>query len=80
MHLIDLKTLGKEMSLSVYTLRKFIKMGMPYYRVGKKFLVDSSEVKPWFARHFRPDADSNDDVLDQILNKALARADRQSVD
>jgi len=73
MNLIDLKTLGKEMSLSVHTLRKFIKMGMPHYRVGKKFLVSSKEVEPWFARHFRQETDNNPDDLDSILNDVLEK-------
>ena len=75
MNLIDLKTLGKEMSLSVHTLRKFIKMGMPHYRVGNKFLVKSNEVEPWFARHFRKETDNNHDDLDSILNDVLGKID-----
>ena len=80
MQLIDLKSLSKEMSLSVYTLRKFIKRGMPHYRVGRKILVDYGEVKPWFAQHFRQDANSNNDVFDKILEKALAKIDGENVD
>jgi hypothetical protein len=74
MNLIDLKTLGNEMTLSVYTIRKFIKMGMPHYKVGNKFLVDSKEVEPWFAQHFRPESKTNND-LDRILNDVLADYD-----
>ena len=33
----DLKTIAKETSLSVCTIRKFAKEGMPYYQVGKKY-------------------------------------------
>ena len=76
MKLKDLKTLGKEMSLSVHTLRKFIKLGMPHYRVGNKFLVDSNEVDPWFARHFRHETDNNTDDLGSILDDVLSKIDQ----
>jgi len=75
MNLIDLKTLGKEMSLSVHTLRKFIKLGMPHYRVGNKFLVNSNEVEPWFARHFRQETENNHDDLGRILDDVLGKID-----
>ena len=74
MNLIDLKALAKEMSLSVYTIRKFIKKGMPHYKVGNKFLVNSKEVEPWFARQFRLETKVNND-LDSILNDVLADYD-----
>jgi len=64
------------MSLSVYTIRKFIKMGMPHYKVGNKFLFDSDEVKPWFAQQFRHENKVNDNSLDHILNEVLADYDR----
>ena len=76
MTLKDLKALGKEMSLSVHTLRKFIKLGMPHYRVGNKFLVDSNDVDPWFARHFRHEADNNTDELGSILDDVLSKIDQ----
>ena len=80
MNLIDLKTLSSEMSLSVYTLRKLIREGMPHYRIGRKFLINRSEVEPWFARHFRQDSDSNNYALDKILEKALAKINRENID
>ena len=76
MNLINLKALGKELSLSVHTLRKFIKMGMPHYKVGNKFLVDSKEVEPWFARHFRHETNINNDDLGSILDDAIANYDQ----
>ena len=80
MNLIDLKTFGNELSLSVYTLRKLIREGMPHYRIKRKFLINRSEVEPWFARHFRQDADSNNDDFDKILQKALENINRENVD
>jgi hypothetical protein len=76
MNLIDLKALGKELSLSVHTLRKFIKMGMPHYKVGNKFLVDSKEVEPWVARKFRRETNINKDNLNSILDDVLANYDQ----
>ena len=76
MNLIDLKALGKELSLSVHTLRKFIKMGMPHYKVGNKFLVDSKEVEPWFAQLFRQETNINNDTQDSILDDVLGTYDQ----
>ena len=76
MYLINLKVLGKELSLSVYTLRKFIKMGMPHYKVGNKFLVDSKEVEPWLAQQFRHETNIKCDNLDSILDDVLANYDQ----
>jgi excisionase family DNA binding protein len=75
MNLIDLKTLGKELSLSVFTIRKFIKQGMPHYRVGNKFLVNSEEVDPWFAQQFRHEINIDNDDLGSIIDDVLANHD-----
>ena len=72
MKLMDLKALAQEISLSVYTLRKFAREGMPHYRVGKKILIDKHEFESWFAAHFRGDADTNDDDLANIIDEAVA--------
>lgn len=44
----NLKTLSKESCLSVFTLRHFIKKGLPHFRVGRKILVNPDEYKAWF--------------------------------
>ena len=67
----DLKTLSKEISISVFTLRKFIKMGLPHYRVGKKFLVKPDEFQDWFERHHRVRLNSENPGLDQVISNAL---------
>jgi hypothetical protein len=72
MKLMDLKDLAQEISLSVYTLRKFAREGMPHYRVGKKILINQNEFESWFAAHFRGDADTNDDDLANIIDEAVA--------
>jgi excisionase family DNA binding protein len=72
MQLLDLKAVATVVSLSVFTLRKFAqKGGMPHYRVGKKILVDMDEFKPWFAARYRPDNDSNNDKLQDIINSVI---------
>jgi len=51
MKLLDLKSLAEQTSLSIYTLRKYIKEdSMPCYVVGKKYLVDPDEFKEWFEK------------------------------
>ena len=72
MKLMDLKDLAQEISLSVYTLRKFAREGMPHYRVGKKILINQNEFESWFAAHFRGDVDSGNNDLSQIIEEAVA--------
>ena len=69
MKLENLKSIAKETSLSIHTLRKFCRQGMPHYRVGKKILVDRSEFEPWFASRFRPTPPAGG--LDAIVSEAL---------
>lgn len=74
MKLMDLKALAQEISLSVYTLRKFAREGMPHYRVGKKILIDQHEFESWFAVHYKGDVDfeHRDSDLTQIIDEAVA--------
>ena len=67
-----LKTLAQETTLSVYTLRKLCRKGMPHYRVGRKILVDRAEFDPWFQAHFNFQASREQGDLDDILDQALA--------
>jgi hypothetical protein len=71
MRLLGLKTFAEETSLSIHTLRKFARQGMPHYRVGKKILVDTEEFRPWFAARFRPDTDSNSDEIQHIIDDVV---------
>ena len=74
MKLVDLKALAQEISLSVYTLRKFARVGMPHYRVGRKILIDQDEFESWFAAHHKGDTDfeHRDNDLTQIIDEAVA--------
>jgi len=77
MKLESLKSVAKDTSLSIHTLRKFCREGMPHYRVGKKILVDRTEFEPWFESHFRPAVVAGD--LDTILSEAMASLDENTI-
>ena len=66
----DLKSLSEATSLSVYTLRKFAKMGMPHFKVGRKMLVNPEEFKTWFEIHHKTSPEVKN--LEQIINKSLS--------
>jgi len=72
MKLKNLKAVAEEQSLSIHTLRKFARMGMPHYRVGRKIFIDQEQFETWFAVHFREDADANDTDLTHIIDEAVA--------
>ena len=72
MKLQDLKSLSKECCISVFTFRKFVKIGMPHYRIGRKILVDSQEFEDWFEK-FKVVSNSRlsniDELLENIVNE-----------
>jgi len=72
MNLIDLKRLSEHTSLSIYTHRKYIKMGMPHYRVGRKILVDPQEVKLWF-QQFKSGVTQVGKGVDRIVDEAIEK-------
>jgi hypothetical protein len=72
MKLKDLKTLSKEKSLSVFTLRKFVKKGLPHFRIGRKILVNPEEFDVWFEQCCRAPANGNHKELDQLVEDTLA--------
>ena len=75
MEYIDVKTAAKRTSLSRHSLYKFVKQGMPHYRVGKKILFKQGDIDSWFAQQFKSEANDNDINLDQILKKAIENID-----
>jgi hypothetical protein len=77
MKLESLKTIATQTALSIHTLRKFCRQGMPHYRVGKKILIDRTEFEPWFASHFRPAAAAGD--LDTIVSEAIASLNTNTI-
>jgi hypothetical protein len=78
MRYFDLKFLSSEVSISVFTLRKFIKMGLPHFRVGRKILVNPDEFKAWFEEHHRASTEPENHGLDQIVSKAIAEVGGES--
>ena len=72
MKLVDLKALSKQTSLSVSTIRKFIKLGMPHYRPDRKILVVPEEFAQWF-NQFKSATGSSDNELDHLVDETLKR-------
>jgi len=72
MKLKDLKSLSKEYSISVFALRKFVKSGLPHFRLGRKILVKPEEFEDWFMR-FRVDTSSHNCNLDEIIQDAISK-------
>ena len=72
MKLVDLKTLAKETSLSIFTLRKYIKTKeMPHFQIGNKYLVDPDEFDGWFQR-FKVKNDEIESLnLHDLVDKSL---------
>ena len=73
MKLVDLKTLAKETSLSIFTLRKYIKTKeMPHYQVGNKYLVDPEKFDSWFQQFKRENKEENLS-LNKLVNETLEK-------
>jgi hypothetical protein len=71
MEYMDLKELSVAKKFCVGTLRRFLKKGMPHFRVGRKILVNPDEYDKWFRDNFRqvitaPSHDSPDDIGDLV--------------
>jgi excisionase family DNA binding protein len=73
MKLVDLKTLAKETSLSIFTLRKYIKTReMPHYQIGKKYLVNPDEFDSWFQQFKTANNEGNENLnLHNLVDKTL---------
>ena len=72
MKLVDLKMLAKQTSLSVFTCRKYVKIGMPHYRVGRKILVDPQEFEAWF-KQFKSGSTQARDNLGSLVDETLKK-------
>ena len=73
MKLVDLKELSEHTSLSVYTHRKQVKMGMPHYRVGRKILVDPEEFEAWFQQFKKAGSTPKSDSLAHLVDDAVRK-------
>ena len=72
MKLVDLKVLAQRTSLSVFTFRKYVKIGMPHYRVGRKILVNPEEFEAWF-QQFKSGPTKVRDNLGCLLDETLKK-------
>ena len=72
MKLVDLKELSEHTSLSVYTHRKQVKLGMPHYRIGRKILVDPQEFETWF-QQFKCSSEQPADNLGLLIDNILKK-------
>jgi len=68
--LVDLKSLSERTALSVFTYRKYIKLGMPHYRVGRKILIDLDEFEGWF-QQFKAAVTQAPDSVGQLIDETL---------
>ena len=72
MKLVDLKALAELTSLSVFTCRKYVKIGMPHYRVGRKILVNPQEFETWF-QQFKCGSEQPTDNLGLLVDNILKK-------
>lgn len=64
---LDLKQLGEYTGLSVKTLRRYLRLGMPAYQISGKILVPLAGFHSWlegFAMHKKRD-------IDQTVNEVM---------
>ena len=74
MKLVDLKSLAKKTSLSIFTLRKYIKTReLPHYQVGKKYLVDPDEFDSWFQQFKAANKEEEGLSLHNLVDKTLEK-------
>lgn len=73
----DLKFLSKEYAISIFTFRKFIKMGLPHYRLGRKNLINPIEFEDWFEK-FKVVSNANYGSLDKLVENAIAQVKQNS--
>ncbi len=72
MKLVDLKVLAERTSLSVFTFKKYVKIGMPHYRVGRKMLVNPEEFEAWF-QQFKSGSTKVRDNLGCLVDETLKK-------
>lgn len=77
MKLQNLKSLSQKYSISVFTLRKFINMGLPHYRLGRKILVNPEEFENWFER-FKSIKISKRDKLEKFVDDVISEMNLSS--
>jgi hypothetical protein len=71
MKLVGLKILSEMSGYSVPTLRKYIKNGLPHYKVGRKILVSPAEFGDWM-QQFRYNTAPNESNLSNFIDDILS--------
>jgi hypothetical protein len=69
---VGLKTISKNHEFSLSQLRKFIKFGLPHYKVKGKILVDSEEFENWFSNNFKVEHIKSSKDIESIVSKIVA--------
>lgn len=72
MRYLSLKNLAAEKAMSIFTLRKFIKIGLPHYRLSRKILVNPEEFDSWFVEHYKMSVQPSGDDLSHLVDDVLA--------
>ncbi|MBI9077597.1 MAG: helix-turn-helix domain-containing protein [Desulfatibacillum sp.] len=73
MRLVKLKELAEITSISINSLRKYAKEGMPHYRIGRTIRVDPDEFESWIKANFRREESRQPMDLEMIISNALAK-------
>lgn len=72
MNLLTIKNLAAEKSISVSTIRSYLKLGLPHYKPSRKIYIDPREFDEWFSRFkVKPDS-STPTNIDEIITEALS--------
>ncbi len=71
MKLYDLKTLSMEKNISITSLRRFLKKGMPHYRPDRKIYVNPTEFDEWFIATFQANHIETAKSIDTLINNTL---------
>ena len=70
---LDLKDLADHASVGRNTLKKWLKNGMPHYRVGRCIRVRVDEFNEWMSRFrsgtSKPDKPDLDTIMDQVMRE-----------
>jgi len=69
--LVDLKALSRQFSISVPTLRKYRRRGMPHYNLGRKILVDPDEFHRWLDERYKVNGETPNRPLHQVVADVL---------
>lgn len=67
-----IKKVAEEKSVSVSTLRQFLKMGLPHFKPKRKIYIDPDEYDDWFSKFRNTTKSSSSTDFDKIIDDALS--------